>query len=117
MGENEQVNVIMSELEHDEWYADIIYNLKNLSCLDHLVDHKKRALRLKAMKYCLTQDGLGWKNPDGIILRCLIKHEADRLIKELDITGLHCSLIPIIMSGLASLVNSSQENNDSVHYV
>jgi hypothetical protein len=43
MGENEQVNVIVSELEHDEWYADIIYYLKNLSCPDHLVDHKKRA--------------------------------------------------------------------------
>jgi hypothetical protein len=75
--------VIVSELEHDEWYADIIYYLKNLSCPDHLVDHKKRALKLKAMKYCLTQDGLGWKNPDGIILRCVNKDEVDRLIKEL----------------------------------
>jgi hypothetical protein len=35
------------------------------------------------MKYCLTQDGLGWKNPDGIILRCVNKDEADKLIKEL----------------------------------
>jgi hypothetical protein len=83
MGENDQINVIVSELEHDEWYADIIYYLKNLSCPDHLVDHKRRALKLKAMKYCLTQDGLGWKNPDGIILRCVNKDEADQLIKEL----------------------------------
>jgi hypothetical protein len=72
----------VSEIEHDEWYSDIIYYLKNLSCLDHLVDHKRRALRLKAMKYCLTQDGLGWKNLDGIILRCVNEGEADRLVKE-----------------------------------
>jgi hypothetical protein len=38
MGENEQVNVVVSELEHDEWYSDIIYYLRNLSCPDHLVD-------------------------------------------------------------------------------
>jgi hypothetical protein len=32
MGESEQVNVVVSELEHDEWYSNIIYYLKNLSC-------------------------------------------------------------------------------------
>jgi hypothetical protein len=83
MGGNEQVNMIMSELENDEWYVEIIYYLKNLSCPNHLVDHKNMALELKAMKYCLTQDGLGWKNLDGIILICVNKDEVDRLTKEL----------------------------------
>jgi hypothetical protein len=83
MGENEQVNMIVSKLEQDEWYTDIIYYLKNLSCPNHLVDHKKRALKLKALKFCLTQDGLRWKNPDRIFIRCLNKDEVDRLIKEL----------------------------------
>jgi hypothetical protein len=82
MGENDQVNVVVSELEHDEWYSEIIYNLKNLSCPNHLVDYKRRALILKSMKYCMTQDGLGWKNPDEIILRCVNKDEVDRLVKE-----------------------------------
>jgi hypothetical protein len=59
MGESEQINVIVSELEHDEWYSDIIYYLKNLSCPDHIIDYKRRALRLKDMKYCLTKNGLG----------------------------------------------------------
>jgi hypothetical protein len=35
------------------------------------------------MKYFLTQDGLGWKNPDGIILICMNKDESDQLIKEI----------------------------------
>jgi hypothetical protein len=65
--ENEQVNVVVSELEHDEWYSDIVYYLKNLSCPDHLVDYKRRALRPRAMKYCLTEDGLGWRNPRIIL--------------------------------------------------
>jgi hypothetical protein len=80
MGETEKINVVISEIENDEWYSYIIYYLKNLTCPDHLVDHKRRALRLKAMKYCLTQDGLGWRNLDGVILRCVNKEEADKLV-------------------------------------
>jgi hypothetical protein len=33
MGESEQINVVVSKLEHDEWYSDIIHYLKNFSCL------------------------------------------------------------------------------------
>ena len=40
--------------ENHEWYRDIIYFLRNLSCPDHLVDHQRRDLRLKAEKYALT---------------------------------------------------------------
>jgi hypothetical protein len=59
MGETEQVNVMINELEQDEWYSDIVYYLKNLYCPDHLVDYKRRDLRLRTMKYCLTEDGIG----------------------------------------------------------
>ena len=83
MGENEKFNVVVSELEHDGWYIDIIYYSKNLSCPHHLVYHKKRVFKLKDMKYCLTQDDLGWKNLDGIILRGVNKDEVHRLIKEI----------------------------------
>jgi hypothetical protein len=31
MGEREQINVMVSEIENDEWYSDIIYYLKNLT--------------------------------------------------------------------------------------
>jgi hypothetical protein len=83
MGENEQVNVVVSEIEHDEWYSDIIYYLKNLSYPDHLVDYNRRAMRLKAMKYCLIEYGLGWKDPDRVLLICVKKDEANKLLKEL----------------------------------
>jgi hypothetical protein len=77
MGESEQINMVVSELEHDEWYSDIIYYLKNFSCPDHLVDYKRRALRLKAMKYYLTENGLGWKDLDGFLLTCVNQEEAN----------------------------------------
>lgn len=50
-------------------------------CPRHLVDCK-RALILKSMRYCLIQNGLGEMNPDGIILKCVNKKEANKLVEE-----------------------------------
>jgi hypothetical protein len=83
MGESEQTNVPVNELEHDKWYYDVAYYLNNLSCPDHLIDYKRGALRLKAIKYCLTEDEIGWRNPDEVILRCVNKEEAKKLLEEL----------------------------------
>ena len=60
----------------------IIFFLRNLTCLNHLLGHKIRALRLKETKYCLTQDGLGWRNLDGLILRCVNEPESRKLMVE-----------------------------------
>ena len=57
--------------------------MKNLTCHDYLVDHQWRALRLKESKYILTQDDLGWKNPDGIILKCVNLEESQVIIREM----------------------------------
>ena len=80
---NERESHILHIDENHEWYRDIIYFLRNLSCPDHLVDHQRRALRLKAEKYTLTQDGIGWRNPDGIILKCVNEEESKTIVKEM----------------------------------
>eukprot|EP00253_Pinus_taeda_P022815 PITA_22815 len=59
----------LQRLGEHEWYKDIVYYLMNLACPNHLAAHKRRALRLKATKYCLMKDGLGWRNPESIVLR------------------------------------------------
>jgi hypothetical protein len=59
---------------------NLIFFLSNLTCPSHLIGHKRRALRLKAAKYCIIQDGLGWRNPDGVILRCVDELESKRLL-------------------------------------
>ena len=61
----------LRKLEEHESYSDIIYFLQNLTCPNHLVNQKRRALKLKASKYCIIQDGLGWRNLDGLVLRCV----------------------------------------------
>jgi hypothetical protein len=77
---NEEFPPNLLKLEQVEWYTGIIFYLKNLTCPSHLVEHKKRALRLKSSKYVLTRDGLRWKNPDGVILRCADDVESKKLM-------------------------------------
>ena len=72
----------LQRLEQHPWYTDIIFLLHNLTCPDHLLGHKRRALRFKSTKYHLTKDGLGWRNPDGLILRCVDELESKKLMVE-----------------------------------
>jgi hypothetical protein len=51
---NQEFSPNLLKLEQVEWYANIIFYLKNLTCPSHLVGHKKRALRLKSSKHVLT---------------------------------------------------------------
>eukprot|EP00253_Pinus_taeda_P008539 PITA_08539 len=64
-------------------YADIIYYLKNGYAPSHLDHTKKRALRLKAKQYQLINDILFRKNYDSVLLRCLEKTEAEKVLHEL----------------------------------
>ena len=37
---------------------------------------------MKASKFCILNNALFWKNREGILLSCLIKDEADKVLKE-----------------------------------
>ena len=82
--QNEEPNYSLSlqKLEQVECYADIIFYLKHGTCPNHFVGHGRRSLRLKASKYVITQMGLGWKNLDGLILRCVDEDEVKSIINE-----------------------------------
>jgi len=64
-------------------YADIIYFLKNGYALSRLDHAKRRALRLKAKQYQLINDVLFKRNYDSVLLRCLEKIEAEKVLQEL----------------------------------
>jgi hypothetical protein len=74
-------------LEECTWYKDIIYFLEKLCPPDDLEKNKVRSLKFKAIKYCLIDQVLYWKDPIGVMLRCLDPQEAER-----DITNFHDSL-------------------------
>jgi hypothetical protein len=62
------------------WYGDIIYFLQELKPPDGMGKSKARDLKLKAIRYCLIDQVLYWKDPLGVLLRCLDPQEAQRIM-------------------------------------
>jgi hypothetical protein len=52
------------------WYADLIFVLQNLQAPPGLTKTKARFLKLKALKFCILEGNLYWKDPAGILLNC-----------------------------------------------
>ena len=53
-----------------------------LQCPEHLDTKVARSLKLKTTKYCLIEQQLFWKDPGGILLRCLDKPKIEGVISE-----------------------------------
>ena len=73
---------IMNFYSASTWYADIVYFLLYLKCPEHLDRKAARSLNLRTTKYCLVEKQLFWKDPGGILLRCLDKSEIEGVISE-----------------------------------
>eukprot|EP00253_Pinus_taeda_P032005 PITA_32005 len=86
ISENPCAEVQMCEVslnDAESLYVDIIYYLKNGYAPSHLNHTRKRALRLKAKQYQLINDILFIINYDYVLLRCLEKSEAEKVLQEL----------------------------------
>ena len=65
------------------WYDDIRHYLQHGSAPRHLDPAKRRALRLKSASFHLINGILFRQNFDGILMRCLEKDEAEKVLLEL----------------------------------
>jgi len=73
---------INSKLAECSWYKDVIYFLQNLQPPVGLEKAKVRSLKLKVVKYCIVDHVLYWKDPTGILLKCLDVEEAKKIMIE-----------------------------------
>eukprot|EP00253_Pinus_taeda_P022331 PITA_22331 len=74
-----QISITNSESQ----YADLIFYLKNGYAPPNLSYKNKRAIRLEAKNFIIIDDVLFRKNYDSILLRCLEKLEAQKVLQEL----------------------------------
>jgi hypothetical protein len=80
--QREQATPSMREVFlNSPWYADLIFVLHNLQAPPSLTKTKARFLKLKALKFCILEGNLYWKDPGGILLNCLLKDEADKVLQ------------------------------------
>ena len=64
------------------WYDDIIFVLQNLQPPAGLRKTRARSMTLKDAKFCIIEQYLYWKDPEGILLNCLLENEAQHIAKE-----------------------------------
>lgn len=62
---------------------DINFYLMNLEFPDHMTRSQDRSLNLQEVKYCILDEYLYWKDPQGILLNCVIEDEMEGEITEL----------------------------------
>ena len=65
-----------------DWYKDIIYFLQNCSCPPEMEKSKRRAFKLKVVKYYLMDGNLYWKDLVGVLLKCVDEIESQRIMEE-----------------------------------
>jgi hypothetical protein len=68
-------NKIEDKFISSDWYKDIVTYLLTLKCPDDLSPSKARTLKLHAVKYCIFEKKIYWKDPLGFLLVCLVESE------------------------------------------
>lgn len=71
------------KISKSSWYKVIVYFLQNLQCPPELDKSKSRDLKLKAIKYCIINQFIFWKDPAGILLNYVNEDEAKRIMTEM----------------------------------
>jgi hypothetical protein len=73
---------VSAHLADCKWYSHIIHFLQTLSVPSDLTKTQRRALKLKAINFCINDNLLFWKNPIGLLLRCINQEEAAKVMIE-----------------------------------
>jgi hypothetical protein len=76
------ISRIEEKFSFSDWYKDIVSYLLTLKCPSDLPPAKARTLKLHAVKYCISESQLYWKDPLGFLLVCLVESETEGVINE-----------------------------------
>jgi hypothetical protein len=71
---------VAENLSSCEWYSCIIHFLQKLEVSLELSMTQARALKLREIKFFINNNLLYWKDPTGLLLRCLDKEESTEVM-------------------------------------
>jgi hypothetical protein len=75
---------VFEKYSSSPWYKNIIYFLQHFECLSDVKKTKARSLKLKAIKFCISNQNLYYRDPAGILLRYLDENEAKQVTAEMN---------------------------------
>jgi hypothetical protein len=73
---------VSTNLSSCEWYNRIKHFLRTLAAPPEMNQTQVRALKLKAIKFCINENMLYWKDPSRMLLRCLAKEESIQVMNQ-----------------------------------
>jgi hypothetical protein len=73
-------NRIEEKFTSSNWYKDIVAYLLTLKCPSDLSPSKTRTIKMHAIKYCISEKRLYWKDSLGFLLVCLVESETEKVI-------------------------------------
>ena len=76
------ITQIQEKFSSSSWYKCIVSYLLTLQCPSNMTPSKARTLKLHAVKYCIMDSQLYWKDPLGFLLSCLVESEMERVINK-----------------------------------
>ena len=83
LGQHDQNLIYCAQNPVSPWYDDIRFCLEHGSSPRHLNPAKRRALRLKSAPFHLVNGILFCQSFDGVLMCCLEKDEAEKVLLEL----------------------------------
>jgi hypothetical protein len=83
LGQSDQSLICCTQSLVSPWYDDIRFFLEHGSAPRHLDPAKRRALRLNSASFHLVNGILFCQNSNGVLMRCLEKDEAKKVLLEL----------------------------------
>jgi len=80
--EDSSLNQVSKIFIQSPCYSDIVYVLRHLSPPPRMAKNKGRTLKLKAVRFCILENMLYWKDLGGILLNFLTEDEAQQVMSE-----------------------------------
>ena len=87
-----KINVVVDDLrpdlcdmDHCDWYTNVIYYLQHMEAPPHLPENEKRSTKLQAIRYIIVRGSLWWRNFEGILLKCIDQEKAKEILNEMHV--------------------------------
>ena len=88
-GQTEEEEVVEPERNHSvaknlasfDWYSAIIKFLLKLQNPPGFTQSQARTIKLRVDKYCINENLLYWRDPFGVLLRCLDKEQVKEVMQ------------------------------------
>ena len=73
----------LCDMDHYEWYTNIIHYLQHMEPPSHLIQNEKRSTKLQAIRYIIVHKNLWWKKFEGVLLKCVDQEKSIEVLNEM----------------------------------